>query len=403
MGHSSACVRAPASFAVFDVGRTRPFLHAQLEVLKQLRDQRKSIQDKISEIKAMVSGDIRSEAELDARIAEQEEKIRFGTVPLREEKMVINEMRWDERKRTCMCESVGKGSKSSRGRAHALPDTHASIEVDAWLARTTCADSAPRICADRAPRCCADCAPCCCRTRSKLRQMRDKIKEFEARKAELPDLESEKTKVKAILAEKDSEFSIMKGERDSVSKVVQEKYTELKNAESEAHKVQEEQEAAVERKNEALEALEAARREMDATMADYRENRKFSLQVWATREVKRGWENGWVVGKGAFVDGRVGGRGSGHVGGRRGGRRGGRWGGCVGRWASGRVGGGGRVGGRGGGWARRRVGGGVRVRACMRAHARVGGVGVHPGPAAVGMHIDSHLQSIARALLACLA
>lgn len=32
------------------------------------------------------------QAELDARVVELEEKIRFGTIPIREEKMVVNEI-----------------------------------------------------------------------------------------------------------------------------------------------------------------------------------------------------------------------------------------------------------------------------------------------------------------------
>lgn len=64
-----------------------------------------------------------------------------------------------------------------------------------------------------------------------------------------------------------------------LAQVVNDFWSQLKAAEKESEKVQEEQEAVVEKKNEALEALEAARRELDATMAGYRENRKFSLQV----------------------------------------------------------------------------------------------------------------------------
>lgn len=75
------------------------------------------------------------------------------------------------------------------------------------------------------------------------------------------------------------EFSIIKGERDAASGIIKDFWTQLKAAEAEAAKVEYEQKEAVDKKNEALEALEAARREVDGSMVDYRDNRKFSLQV----------------------------------------------------------------------------------------------------------------------------
>ena len=75
------------------------------------------------------------------------------------------------------------------------------------------------------------------------------------------------------------EFSIIKGERDTASGIIKDFWTQLKTAEGEAAKVESEQKEAVDKKNEALEALEAARRELDGGMVDYRDNRKFSLQV----------------------------------------------------------------------------------------------------------------------------
>ncbi|KAG1668087.1 hypothetical protein FOA52_010497 [Chlamydomonas sp. UWO 241] len=188
-------------------GQSQPEFEEKLNRLKQLRDLRNGYQTKISEIKTKVKGlDFRSEAELDARIVEMEEKIRFGTIPLREEKSVVQEI-------------------------------------------------------------------------SKLRGMREKIKGFEGEKSSLAEMESESSKIKAMLEEMDGEFSIIKGERDSASKVVNDFWTLLKAAEKESEKVQGEQEACVERKNEALQALEAARKEIDGTMSEYRDNRKFSLQV----------------------------------------------------------------------------------------------------------------------------
>ena len=75
------------------------------------------------------------------------------------------------------------------------------------------------------------------------------------------------------------EFSIIKGERDAASGIIKDFWTQLKAAEAEAAKVEYEQKEAVDKKNEALEALEAARREVDGTMVDYRNNKKFSLQI----------------------------------------------------------------------------------------------------------------------------
>jgi len=174
------------------------------------------------------------QGELDARIVELEEKIRFGSIPLREEKMVVNDI-------------------------------------------------------------------------SKLRGQREKIKEYELHKASLGELEAEAKKVKAVIEEMDGEgrilllvqqhhartqaeffnipfhstgeFSIIKGERDAASGIIKDFWTQLKAAEAEAAKVEYEQKEAVDKKNEALEALDAARREVDGSMVDYRDNRKFSLQV----------------------------------------------------------------------------------------------------------------------------
>ena len=105
--------------------------------------------------------------------------------------------------------------------------------------------------------------------------------EYELEKAELGELEANTAKVKAAIEEMDGEFSIIKGERDAASKVMADFYDQLKAAEKDAAKVEEEQRDAVEKKNEAHQALEAAKAEVDRSMADYRENRKFSLQVGA--------------------------------------------------------------------------------------------------------------------------
>lgn len=188
-------------------GSAQPEFEDKLNRLKQLRDLRASYIADVSAIKNKVKGlECRTEQELDAKIKAEEERIRFGSVTLREEKMIVNEI-------------------------------------------------------------------------SKLRAQRDKIKEYELEKSRLVELESNIDKVKAAAAELEGEFSIIKGERDAASKVMSDFYDQLKAAEKEASKVEEEQKEAAERKNEAHEALEAVKREVDASMSDYRENRKFSLQV----------------------------------------------------------------------------------------------------------------------------
>ncbi|GAX75436.1 hypothetical protein CEUSTIGMA_g2880.t1 [Chlamydomonas eustigma] len=186
---------------------SQPEFEEKLSRLRQLRDLRSGYLDKISAIRNSVKGlECDTEEKLDEKISELEDKIRFGGILLREEKMVVNEI-------------------------------------------------------------------------SKLRNQREKIKEFELDKASLSELEAESKKIKAVIDEMDGEFSIIKGERDVASGILKDFWNQLKAAEAAASKVEEEQKEAVERKNEALEALEAARREVDGSMGEYRENRKFSLAV----------------------------------------------------------------------------------------------------------------------------
>lgn len=188
-------------------GSAQPEFEEKLNHLKQLRDIRQSCIADIINIKNMVKGlECRTEQELDAKIKQEEDKIRFGSASLREEKMIVNEI-------------------------------------------------------------------------SKLRSQREKIKEYELERSRLAELEADTAKVKATIEELESEFSIIKGERDEASKVMGGFYDQLKAAEKEASKVEEEQKDAVDKKNEAHQALEAAKLEVDATMQDYRDNRKFSLQV----------------------------------------------------------------------------------------------------------------------------
>ena len=93
------------------------------------------------------------------------------------------------------------------------------------------------------------------------------------------EAESEAAKIKAIIDDMDGDFSIIKGERDAASKILTDFYNQLKAAEKEAEKVEEEYKDAIDRKSEAWESLEAARRDAEGSATDFRENRKFSIVV----------------------------------------------------------------------------------------------------------------------------
>lgn len=74
-------------------GAARPEFDDKLNRLKLLRDQRTSVQNRISDIRGHVKGlQVKTEAELDKLIQQEEERIRFGGVSLREEKQVLAEL-----------------------------------------------------------------------------------------------------------------------------------------------------------------------------------------------------------------------------------------------------------------------------------------------------------------------
>lgn len=74
-------------------GAARPEFDDKLNRLKLLRDQRTSVQNRISDIRGHVKGlQVKTEAELDKLIQQEEERIRFGGVTLREEKQVLAEL-----------------------------------------------------------------------------------------------------------------------------------------------------------------------------------------------------------------------------------------------------------------------------------------------------------------------
>lgn len=112
-----------------------------------------------------------------------------------------------------------------------------------------------------------------------LGSQRERVKQYDSEKGSLVEMESECSKIKAVINEMDSEFSILKSERDSAQKIISDIYAKLLVAEKGMKEVEEEQTEAVRLKNESLEALDAARDLLNADMKDYRENRKFSMQV----------------------------------------------------------------------------------------------------------------------------
>jgi hypothetical protein len=85
--------------------------------------------------------------------------------------------------------------------------------------------------------------------------------------------------IKAIINDMENEFKVIKSERDAANKIVQDIYAKLKDASSQLQELEAEHAELVNAKEEAVKALEAAREESNANAKDYRENRKFSLEV----------------------------------------------------------------------------------------------------------------------------
>lgn len=71
-------------------GESQPAFEEKLDQLKQLRQLRESYQTEITTIVNNLKGlDCKSEAELDSKIREFEEKIASGTAPIREERQIV--------------------------------------------------------------------------------------------------------------------------------------------------------------------------------------------------------------------------------------------------------------------------------------------------------------------------
>lgn len=74
-------------------GSSQPEFDDKLNRLKALREQKASVQARISDIRGHVKGlQVKTEADLDKAIQQEEERIRFGGVTLREEKQVLAEL-----------------------------------------------------------------------------------------------------------------------------------------------------------------------------------------------------------------------------------------------------------------------------------------------------------------------
>jgi hypothetical protein len=85
--------------------------------------------------------------------------------------------------------------------------------------------------------------------------------------------------IKAIINDMENEFKVIKSERDAANKIVQDIYAKLKDASGQLQELEAEHAELVNAKEEAVKALDAAREESNANAKDYRENRKFSLEV----------------------------------------------------------------------------------------------------------------------------
>jgi len=184
-----------------------PEYQEKLERIKQLKDLRQTYLDRIRAIKSNVQDlDVRSEDDLDAKIRELEGKIASGSVPIREERQIVQNI-------------------------------------------------------------------------SKYNAMRGRIREYETQKGSLVELEAEANKIKAIVEDMDSEFKVIKTERNAANDVKKDIYGKLEKASAELKELEAEQADVVKAKNDALEQLQKIRSDMDVTLADYRENRKLSLEV----------------------------------------------------------------------------------------------------------------------------
>jgi hypothetical protein len=114
---------------------------------------------------------------------------------------------------------------------------------------------------------------------SKLRNQRDKVREFQSQQGDLAQLEEDLKKVRSILSDLQDEFKIITGERDQVKTIISDLQAKLKVVTDALSDFDLERQEIEAHKTEIQEQLKAAREENDSAMFEYRENRKLSLQL----------------------------------------------------------------------------------------------------------------------------
>ncbi|EFJ41687.1 hypothetical protein VOLCADRAFT_121607, partial [Volvox carteri f. nagariensis] len=114
---------------------------------------------------------------------------------------------------------------------------------------------------------------------TKLKSQRAQIRDYDNQKTTMAEYEAENDKVKEVIKELESEFTILKTERDQAQGIIKEILTKVKACEAEVENLEEEQKEVVNAKNDALAALDKARAGVNESMSEYRENRSFSLKV----------------------------------------------------------------------------------------------------------------------------
>lgn len=114
---------------------------------------------------------------------------------------------------------------------------------------------------------------------SKLKAQRGKVKEYGGQSSTLSDLQTEREKIGTVIKEMEEEFKILQTEREEAQRIIDDLQGKLKKAEEALQEDQDEQEQAVAEKNNILVQLDQARAGIESKMKDYRENRKFSLQI----------------------------------------------------------------------------------------------------------------------------
>lgn len=105
------------------------------------------------------------------------------------------------------------------------------------------------------------------------------IRDYDNQKAALTELEAEVSKVRTVITELESEFTILKAERDQAQGIIKEIMKKIEACSEDLKGLEKEQNDAVNAKNDVLASLDKARNEMNDSMVDYRDNRSFSLKV----------------------------------------------------------------------------------------------------------------------------